>query len=50
MAQEVVDQVNEEPRGGAHELEKAEFLWGAFGQCLMAFANDERLPDSSPGA
>ena len=22
MAQEVVDQVNEEPRGGAHELEK----------------------------
>ena len=50
MARELIRRANQEPQGGGSEMIAAEFLWGAFAHCLIAVAQNERLPHDSHGA
>lgn len=47
MARELIRRANQEPQGGGSEMIAAEFLWGAFAHCLIAVAQNERLPHDS---
>ena len=49
-ARELLRRTDQETADGGNERIAAELLWGAFAHCLIAVAQNDRLPHDSHGA